>query len=286
MKNIVLGKSITPRDTTSINLYLKEISKEKLITPEDEVKLAIRIKAGDRNAVNELVLANTRFVVSVAKQYQGRGLSLEDLIAEGNIGLIKAAEKFDETKGIKFISYAVWWIKQSIIRAIYYTADDVRLPTSQIEPISKLSKLIAEFEQNNGRRPSDAELSELSGLEEDQVRKVLSVSNKAISIDAPSIDESEDCTVGDCIENMNATRPDDETNNTLVSDGINNVLKELNNRDHDIICMIYGLKDCNEMSYDEIAKKFALSGERIRQLHHQIINTLKTSYGNQLKALL
>ena len=187
MKNIVLGKSITPRDTTSINLYLKEISKEKLITPEDEVKLAIRIKAGDRSAVNELVLANTRFVVSVAKQYQGRGLSLEDLIAEGNIGLIKAAEKFDETKGIKFISYAVWWIKQSIIRAIYYTADDVRLPTSQIEPISKLSKLIAEFEQNNGRRPSDAELSELSGLEEDQVRKVLSVSNKAISIICSSV---------------------------------------------------------------------------------------------------
>ena len=266
MKNITTAKRITPRDSDSLNLYLKEVAKEKLIDQNKEIELAKRIKAGDQSAMDELVRANLRFVITVAKQYQGRGLSLEDLIAEGNIGLIKAAQKFDETKGFHFISYAVWWIRQAILKAVYYTANDVRLPTSQIEPITKLN--------------------ELSGYKEDYIRKVQLSSNKCVSIDTPTVDDSEDCTLADIIPNDGSDDPAELTDNTLISEGIDAVLSKLSNRDHDIVCMIYGLKGCHEMSFDEIARKFALSGERVRQLSHQLLKTFRTQYLNDFKALL
>lgn len=286
MQNLSISKSITPRDTISLDLYFKDVTKEGLINEEKEKELAARIRQGDEKARNELVAANLRFVITVAKQYQGRGLLLEDLIAEGNVGLIKAAEKFDETKGFKFISYAVWWIRQAILRAIYYTASNVRLPTSQIEPNSKLNKLIASFEQHNGRKPSVEELAELSGFTEEHIRDVQSSTNKCVSISAPSIDDTEDCTIGDCIPNPVSEDPARKTNNVLIGDAISDVLETLNNRDHDIICMIYGLKGCNEMSLEEIARKFALSAERVRQISHKLLKLFQTQYRSKFEALL
>lgn len=279
-------KPIVSDEGSSLSLYLKDISKESLISKEREIELAKRIKEGDERAKEELIKANLRFVITVAKQFQNRGLPLEDLIAEGNIGLMKAIEKFDETKGFHFISYAVWWIRQSIIRAIYYTASDVRLPTSQIEPKNKINKAIVEFEHKNGREPDMNELCKLTGFEEDYIRKVQLSSNKCISIDSPSISDEEDCTLGDCIPDESTETPDIVTNKLLINQEINNILDNLSNRDHDIICMVFGLNGCNEMSYDEIARKFALSGERIRQITHTLLKQFKTQYSKQFEKLL
>lgn len=279
-------KPIVSDEGSSLSLYLKDISKESLISKEREIELAKRIKEGDERAKEELIKANLRFVITVAKQFQNRGLPLEDLIAEGNIGLMKAVEKFDETKGFHFISYAVWWIRQSIIRAIYYTASDVRLPTSQIEPKNKINKAIVEFEHKNGREPDMNELCKLTGFEEDYIRKVQLSSNKCISIDSPSISDEEDCTLGDCIPDESTETPDIVTNKLLINQEINNILDNLSNRDHDIICMVFGLNGCNEMSYDEIARKFALSGERIRQITHTLLKQFKTQYSKQFEKLL
>lgn len=279
-------KPIVSDEGSSLSLYLKDISKESLISKEKEIELAKRIKEGDERAREELIKANLRFVITIAKQFQNRGLPLEDLIAEGNIGLMKAIEKFDETKGFHFISYAVWWIRQSIIRAIYYTASDVRLPTSQIEPKNKINKAIVEFEHKNGREPDMNELCKLTGFEEDYIRKVQLSSNKCISIDSPSISDEEDCTLGDCIPDESTETPDVITNKLLINQEINNILDNLSNRDHDIICMVFGLNGCNEMSYDEIARKFALSGERIRQITHTLLKQFKTQYSKQFEKLL
>jgi RNA polymerase primary sigma factor len=279
-------KPIVSDEGSSLSLYLKDISKESLISKEKEIELAKRIKEGDEEAREELIKANLRFVITIAKQFQNRGLPLEDLIAEGNIGLMKAIEKFDETKGFHFISYAVWWIRQSIIRAIYYTASDVRLPTSQIEPKNKINKAIVEFEHKNGREPDMNELCKLTGFEEDYIRKVQLSSNKCVSIDSPSISDEEDCTLGDCIPDESTETPDITTNKLLINQEINNILDNLSNRDHDIICMVFGLNGCNEMSYDEIARKFALSGERIRQITHTLLKQFKTQYSKQFEKLL
>lgn len=286
MKNIKISKSITPKNTTSFTLYLKDVSKHSLITQEEEIELAEKIQQGDKSALNKLVTANLRFVISVAKQYQNRGLSLEDLVAEGNCGLIRAAELFDGKKGIRFISYAVWWIRQSILKAIYYTANDVRLPTSQIEPNSKLNKIVTEFEQHRGRKPSLEELSDLSGFSEEYITSVRSSTNRCVSIDAPSIDDSEDCTIGDCIPNPTSDSPLELTNTSVISDRIEKILSNLSNRDHDIICMVFGLRGCMEMSYDEIARKFALSGERIRQITQSLLKQFKDHYSTEFKQLL
>lgn len=279
-------KPIVSDEGSSLSLYLKDIAKESLISKEREIELAKRIKKGDEKAREELIKANLRFVITIAKQFQNRGLPLEDLIAEGNIGLMKAIEKFDETKGFHFISYAVWWIRQSIIRAIYYTASDVRLPTSQIEPKNKINKAIIEFEHKNGRDPDMSELCKLTGFEEDYIRKVQLSSNKCVSIDSPSVSDEEDCTLGDCIPDENTETPDVITNKLLINQEINNILDNLSNRDHDIICMVFGLNGCNEMSYDEIARKFALSGERIRQITHTLLKQFKTQYSKQFEKLL
>lgn len=286
MKSISISKNITPRDSISLDLYLKDVSKEKLISQEREVELAQRIHAGDKEALNELITANLRFVITCAKQYQGRGLSLEDLIAEGNVGLIKAAMKFDETKGFRFISYAVWWIRQSILKAIYYTAENVRLPTSQIEPLSKINKVINSFEQTFGIKPSLSDIASATGFTEEYIRDLQSVSNKCISMDAPSIDDTEDCTIGDCIPNPNSANPAEDTDDSIRTDEIDRILSVMSNRDHDILCMVYGLKGCIEMSYEEISKKFALSAERVRQIHKQLLKTLKENHNWELLALM
>ena len=279
-------KPIVSDEGSSLSLYLKDIAKESLISKDKEFELAKKAREGDEIAREKLINANLRFVITIAKQYQNRGLPLEDLIAEGNVGLIKAVEKFDETKGFHFISYAVWWIRQAITRAIYYTANDVRLPTSQIEPKNKINKVTIEFHQKNGRDPSMDELIELTGFDEKYIRNVQLSTNQCISIDTPSISDDEDCTLGDCIPDETNETPDVTTNRLLIQKEINNILDNLSNRDHDIICMVYGLNGCNEMSYDEIARKFALSGERIRQITHALLKQFKTQYSKQFEKLL
>ena len=279
-------KPIVSDEGSSLSLYLKDIAKESLISKDKEFELAKKAREGDEIAREKLINANLRFVITIAKQYQNRGLPLEDLIAEGNVGLIKAVEKFDETKGFHFISYAVWWIRQAITRAIYYTANDVRLPTSQIEPKNKINKVTIEFHQKNGRDPSMDELIELTGFDEKYIRNVQLSTNQCISIDSPSISDDEDCTLGDCIPDETNETPDVTTNRLLIQKEINNILDNLSNRDHDIICMVYGLNGCNEMSYDEIARKFALSGERIRQITHALLKQFKTQYSKQFEKLL
>ena len=279
-------KPIVSDEGSSLSLYLKDIAKESLISKEEEIELAKRAREGDEWAREKLINANLRFVITIAKQFQNRGLPLEDLIAEGNVGLIKAVEKFDETKGFHFISYAVWWIRQAITKAIYYTASDVRLPTSQIEPKNKINKAIIEFSQKNGREPSMDELIELTGFDEKYIRNVQLSNNQCVSIDSPTINDEEDCTLGDCIPDETNETPDIVTNKLLIQKEINNILSKLSNRDHDIICMVYGLNGCNEMSYDEIARKFALSGERIRQITHALLKQFKTQYSKQFEKLL
>jgi RNA polymerase primary sigma factor len=286
MKAINITKSITPRNTESFNMYLKDVSHIEMISKEEECELAKRIREGDKNALNKLVSANLRFVITVAKQYQGRGVPLEDLVAEGNAGMVVAATKFDERRGFRFISYAVWWIRQAILKSIYYTGNNVRLPTSQIEPKTKLNKLTAKFKQLNEREPSVEELSELSGFTEDMIRDVQTSTNNCVSIDAPSIDDSEDCTIGDCIPNPISDNPEAITNNNYIADRISQILEKLSSRDHDIICMLYGLKGCNEMDYNEISRKFALSSERIRQIHHKLIKDFQTKDRTKFEALL
>lgn len=279
-------KPIVSDEGSSLSLYLKDIAKESLISKEEEIELAKRAREGDEKAREKLINANLRFVITIAKQFQNRGLPLEDLIAEGNVGLIKAVEKFDETKGFHFISYAVWWIRQAITKAIYYTASDVRLPTSQIEPKNKINKAIIEFSQKNGREPSMDELVELTGFDEKYIRNVQLSNNQCVSIDSPTINDEEDCTLGDCIPDETNETPDIVTNKLLIQKEINNILDKLSNRDHDIICMVYGLNGCNEMSYDKIARKFALSGERIRQITHALLKQFKTQYSKQFEKLL
>lgn len=281
-----MTKSITPRDTTSLDLYFKDVAHEKRISQEEEVALAKAAKQGDKRALDKLITANLRFVITVAKQYQGRGVPLEDLISEGNIGLVKAAEKFDETKGFKFISYAVWWIKQSMLKAIYYNGSTVRLPTSQIEPNTRLSKLTSEYEQFHETKPSIEELSELSGYSENFIRSVQAASNTCISIDAPNSAESGTCTIADSIPNPDSEDPLDVTNDTVVAEEIEKILCRLSNRDHDIICMTMGLQGCNEMSYEEVARKLNLSAERIRQIHHSLLKEFKTRLVCAFNALL
>ena len=275
MKNITIEKSITPRDTPSLDLYLKELTKTKPLTREEEIALAEQIRQGSQEAKDKLVTSNLRFVVTVAKQYQGRGLLLEDLISEGNIGLLRAAEKFDETKGFKFISYAVWWIRQAIIRAIFKQANNVRLPTSQIEPINKLNKIASDFEQENYRKPNIEELAELSGFSEDKVSDLYTSTNFCISISTPTMDE-EDCTLEDVISNPNSEPTDVSIERETLTKGIMSLLDKLNNRDHDIIMLVFGLDGVKEMGFEEIGRKFALTGERIRQIKEKILTKFRT----------
>lgn len=282
MRQLKIVKSITNRESASLDKYLQEIGREGLIVVEEEVELAQQIRKGDRRALDKLVRANLRFVVSVAKQYQNQGLSLPDLINEGNLGLIKAAEKFDETRGFKFISYAVWWIRQSILQALAEQSRIVRLPLNQIGSLNKINKALAKFEQENERRPSVDELAEKLG-QNDQVEKIaetLKISGRHVSVDAPFV-EGEDNSLLDVLVNDDSPIAD----NTLMDESllveINRALSTLTPRESEIVKLFFGIGG-QEMTLEEIGVKFGLTRERVRQIKEKAIKKLKQDSKNRL----
>ncbi|MCX6239614.1 MAG: RNA polymerase sigma factor RpoD/SigA [Bacteroidia bacterium] len=285
MRQLKITKSITNRESASLDKYLQEIGKEELITVEEEVELAQRIKKGDQAALEKLTRANLRFVVSVAKQYQNQGLSLPDLINEGNLGLIKAAEKFDETRGFKFISYAVWWIRQSILQALAEQSRIVRLPLNQVGSLNKINKAYSKFEQEHERRPSPEELAEQLELPADKVADTLRVSGRHVSVDAPFVD-GEDNSLLDVLINNDSPSADRVLIDESLSREIDRSLTTLTEREADIIRMFFGIS-CQEMTLEEIGERFGLTRERVRQIKEKAIRRLRhTSRSKLLKTYL
>jgi RNA polymerase primary sigma factor len=285
MRQLKITKSITNRESASLDKYLQEIGKEELITVEEEVELAQRIRKGDRQALEKLTRANLRFVVSVAKQYQNQGLSLPDLINEGNLGLIKAAEKFDETRGFKFISYAVWWIRQSILQALAEQSRIVRLPLNQVGSLNKINKAFSKFEQENERTPSPDELAELLDLPKEKVVDTLRVSGRHVSVDAPFV-EGEDNSLIDVLENPDSPIADGKLISESLSKEIDRALATLTSRERDIIKLFFGI-GFSDMTLEEIGDKFGLTRERVRQIKEKAIRRLRhTSRSKLLKSYL
>ncbi|MBN2743581.1 RNA polymerase primary sigma factor [Breznakibacter xylanolyticus] len=285
MRQLKITKSITNRESASLDKYLQEIGREELISVEEEVELAQRIKKGDQAALEKLTRANLRFVVSVAKQYQNQGLSLPDLINEGNLGLIKAAEKFDETRGFKFISYAVWWIRQSILQALAEQSRIVRLPLNQVGSLNKINKAYSKFEQENERRPSHEELAEQLELPADKVADTLRVSGRHISVDAPFV-EGEDNSLLDVLVNSDSPNADRMLINESLSREIERSLATLTERESDIVKLFFGI-GCQEMTLEEIGERFGLTRERVRQIKEKAIRRLRhTSRSKLLKTYL
>ena len=275
MKQLKITKSITNRDAGTLEKYLQDIAKEKLVTPEEEVELAQRIKAGDEKALDELVRANLRFVVSVAKQYQNQGLSLQDLINEGNLGLIKAARRFDETRGFKFISYAVWWIRQSILQAVAEQARIIRLPLNQVGAISKLKKSAAMLEQEYQRKPSTQEIAKEMDLSESKVRTLMGMNMHQISTDAP-LDDDEEGNFLDVYVDQDSSATDDAVVNESDQATIKRSLDTLTDRERQVINMYYGIDSPREYSLDEIAMQMGSSRERTRQIRDRALKRLKS----------
>jgi len=286
MRQLKITKSITNRESASLDKYLQEIGREDLITVEEEVELAQRIRNGDRIALEKLTRANLRFVVSVAKQYQNQGLSLPDLINEGNLGLIKAAEKFDETRGFKFISYAVWWIRQSILQALAEQSRIVRLPLNQVGSLNKINKAFSKFEQENERRPSAEELAEQLDIPVDKIADTMKVSGRHISVDAPFV-EGEDNSLLDVMINDDSPNADRALMNESLSKEIERVLENaLSDRERDIVKKFFGL-GVPEMTLEEIGDEFGLTRERVRQIKEKAIRKLKPhSRSKLLKSFL
>lgn len=285
MRQLKITKSITNRESASLDKYLQEIGKEELISVEEEVELAQRIKKGDQAALEKLTRANLRFVVSVAKQYQNQGLSLPDLINEGNLGLIKAAEKFDETRGFKFISYAVWWIRQSILQALAEQSRIVRLPLNQVGSLNKINKEFSRFEQENERRPSPEELAERLDLPPEKVADTLRVSGRHVSVDAPFVD-GEDNSLLDVLINNDSPNADRALIDESLSREIERSLATLTEREADIIRMFFGIAS-TEMTLEEIGEHFGLTRERVRQIKEKAIRRLRhTSRSKLLKSYL
>lgn len=280
MRQLKITKSITNRESASLDKYLQEIGKEDLITVEEEVELAQRIRKGDQRALEKLTRANLRFVVSVAKQYQNQGLSLPDLINEGNLGLIKAAEKFDETRGFKFISYAVWWIRQSILQALAEQSRIVRLPLNQVGSLNKINKAFSRFEQENERRPSPEELADSLDLPAEKVADTLRVSGRHISVDAPFV-EGEDNSLLDVLVNDDSPIADRTLINESLSTEVERALSTLTERERDIIKLFFGI-NCQEMTLEEIGEKFGLTRERVRQIKEKAIRRLRHSSRSKL----
>ncbi|MBO7347175.1 MAG: sigma-70 family RNA polymerase sigma factor [Bacteroidaceae bacterium] len=280
MRQLKITKSITSRDSQSLDKYLQEIGREQLLTVEEEVELSQRIRRGDRRAQDTLVRSNLRFVVSVAKQYQNQGLSLPDLINEGNMGLIKAAEKFDETRGFKFISYAVWWIRQTILQALAEQSRIVRLPLNQVSAVNKISKAITKFEQENERKPSPEELAELVNEVPEKINDSLRASGRHVSVDAPFI-EGEDNSLLDVMENTDAPSADNTLINESLQKEISRALEILNERERDIIEMSFGIAQ-PEMTLEEIGDNFGLTRERVRQIREKAIRKLRSANKNSL----
>ncbi len=280
MRQLKITKSITNRESASLDKYLQEIGKEDLITVEEEVELAQRIRKGDQRALEKLTRANLRFVVSVAKQYQNQGLSLPDLINEGNLGLIKAAEKFDETRGFKFISYAVWWIRQSILQALAEQSRIVRLPLNQVGSLNKINKAFSRFEQEHERRPSPEELADTLDLPAEKVADTLRVSGRHISVDAPFV-EGEDNSLLDVLINDDSPVADKTLINESLSTEVERALSTLTERERDIIRLFFGI-NCQEMTLEEIGEKFGLTRERVRQIKEKEIRRLRHSSRSKL----
>ena len=275
MRQLKITKSITNRESASLDKYLQEIGREELITVEEEVELAQRIKKGDQEALEKLTKANLRFVVSVAKQYQNQGLSLPDLINEGNLGLIKAAEKFDETRGFKFISYAVWWIRQSILQALAEQSRIVRLPLNQVGSLNKINKAFARFEQEHERTPSAEELATELELPKEKVTDTLRVAGRHISVDAPFAD-GEDNSLLDVLVNTDSPNADRGLINESLATEVERALEILTEREQDIIRYFFGI-GCSEMTLEEIGEKFDLTRERVRQIKEKAIRRLRNS---------
>ena len=269
MRQLKITKSITNRESASLDKYLQEIGHEELVTVEEEVELAQRIRKGDRHALEKLTKANLRFVVSVAKQYQNQGLSLPDLINEGNMGLIKAAEKFDETRGFKFISYAVWWIRQSILQAIAEQSRIVRLPLNQVGSVNKINRMLNKFEQENERRPSIDEIADSVDLPEDKIEDALKVNTRHVSVDAPFAD-GDDNSLIDILPNSDAPMADKALVMESLREEISRALRTLNERERNIIECFFGINN-PEMTLEEIGDKFGLTRERVRQIKEKAI---------------
>ncbi|MBQ3070278.1 MAG: RNA polymerase sigma factor RpoD/SigA [Tidjanibacter sp.] len=280
MRQLKITKSITNRESASLDKYLQEIGKEELITVEEEVELAQRIRKGDQEALEKLTKANLRFVVSVAKQYQNQGLSLPDLINEGNLGLIKAAEKFDETRGFKFISYAVWWIRQSILQALAEQSRIVRLPLNQVGSLNKINKAFGRFEQENERVPSPEELADMLDIPKEKVSDTLRVSGRHVSVDAPFAD-GEDNNLLDVLVNADSPNADRGLINESLATEVDRALDTLTDREKDIIKYFFGI-GCSEMTLEEIGEKFGLTRERVRQIKEKAIRRLRHSSRSKL----
>lgn len=282
MRQLKIVKQITNRESQSLDKYLQEIGKVDLITSEEEVQLAIRIRNGDEIAIQKLTKANLRFVVSVAKQYQNNGLSLGDLINEGNLGLIKAASRFDETRGFKFISYAVWWIRQSILQALAEQSRIVRLPLNRVSSLNKLSRTFSELEQKYQRDPSYEELSDTLGVTEEEVRLTYKISGRHSSLDAPFV-QGEENSLLDTLTNDNDTTPETNLLNDSLKGEVSRALATLTSRESDVICYYYGLKGMDALTLEEIGEKFEITRERVRQIKEKATKRLK--HASRSKAL-
>lgn len=280
MRQLKITKSITSRDSASLDKYLQEIGREGLLTVDEEVEMSQRIRKGDRRALDKLVRANLRFVVSVAKQYQNQGLSLPDLINEGNVGLIKAAEKFDETRGFKFISYAVWWIRQTILQALAEQSRIVRLPLNQVSAVNKITKAMTKFEQENERKPSADELAELVNELPEKISDSLRASGRHVSVDAPFV-EGEENSLLDVMVNHDSPMADRTLVNESLSTEISRALSMLNEREKDIVEMSFGINH-QEMTLEEIGERFGLTRERVRQIREKAIRKLRAGNRNSL----
>jgi RNA polymerase primary sigma factor len=287
MRQLKITRQITNRDTPAFERYLQEIGKMDMISPEEEIELARRIKEGDKKALDKLVHANLRFVVSVAKQYQNQGLSLQDLVNEGNLGLIKAAQRFDETRGFKFISYAVWWIRQSILHSLAVQGRMVRLPLNKIGTIQKINTAKNQLEQEFQREPTDEEIANLMEMGIGDVKDHLLNISRKLSMDKPLGDENEDGTMEDIMTSEDDVTPDDELMRESLNKEINRTLSVLNKREAEIIKMYYGLNGYYAHSLEEIGEIYGLTRERVRQLKESCIRRLKqTSRHKNLKSYL
>ena len=280
MRQLKISKSITNRNSQSLEKYLQEIGKEDLVSTDEEVELAQRIRQGDQKALDKLTRANLRFVVSVAKQYQNQGLSLPDLIDEGNLGLIKAAKKFDETRGFKFISYAVWWIRQSILQAIAEQSRIVRLPLNQVGSVNKINRELNKFEQEHERRPSVDEIADRINLPEDKIEEAMKVNNRHVSMDAPFVD-GEDNSLLDVLADNDMPMADKALVQESLRKEIDRAIELLNDREQKVVRAFFGIGS-PEMTLEEIGEKYNLTRERVRQIKEKAIRRLRHNTKNKL----
>ena len=282
MRQLKIENKITNRESLSLDRYLSDISKLDLLSPEEEAELAMRIREGDQSALEKLTKANLRFVVSVAKQYQNQGLSLSDLINEGNVGLIKAAKRFDETKGFKFISYAVWWIRQSILQAIVEYSRIVRLPVNKVTSFNKVQQTIVSFIQEFERKPSYGELSEILQIPIEQVKLIMSIGNKHVSFDAPISNENEDASLIDIFVDKNSKTTDTKLLLESIEKDIETNLSILTQREIEILNLYFGLAGHQEMNLEEIGEMLGLTRERVRQIKERALRRLRKSLNRNI----